>query len=266
LSPKQNGLSVEKIMTQLSVNVNKIATLRNARGGDVPSVLQVSKSLIKFGAFGITVHPRPDERHIRKQDVFNLAAEIAALKTQIPNLEFNIEGYPSADFLQLIENTLPDQCTLVPDPPDVLTSNAGWRLTAEQVATLQPTLQKLKGLNVRSSVFVDPYDVNQEFLNQLSELRPDRTELYTEMYAKAYGTSEQERVTAVYKHSAAQILKLGIGLNAGHDLNQQNLGELIKQIPEIKEVSIGHAFVAEALYDGLQKTTANYLKILSTRP
>ena len=162
-----------------------------------------------------------------------------------------------------MKKTLPDQCTHVPDPPEVLTSNAGWKLNDDQVATLQSTLETLRSASVRSSIFVDPYDVDEVFISKLETLKPDRVELYTEMYAQAFATSEQDQVTAVYKKASDQISKLGIGLNAGHDLNQDNLAHLVTSIPQILEVSIGHAFIAESLYDGLQKTTANYLKILS---
>ena len=249
-------------MTHLSVNVNKIATLRNSRGGDLPNVLKVSQSLIAYGAQGITVHPRPDERHIKRQDVVDLSIEILQQRQRISTLEFNVEGFPSPEFVDLIRMTKPQQCTLVPDPPHVLTSNAGWRLDKSQLQTLLPCLAELKSLGVRSSLFVDPYDVSTEFLEKLRELKPDRVELYTEMYAKAFGTSSQDIVTRVYREASSAILDLGIGLNAGHDLNQLNLGYLIQQIPEIKEVSIGHALIAEALYDGLQMTISNYLKIL----
>ncbi len=252
-----------KRRTKLSVNVNKIATLRNSRGQDTPNVLQVVKDLVSWGVQGITVHPRPDERHIKASDVSEiyefLSAQAKSQKTK--PVEFNIEGYPSADFLQMLKNFTPAQATLVPDPPEVLTSNAGWQV-AKQKLFLRNVLQKIKGMGVRSSLFIDPADFTAADAAALAELTPDRVELYTERFAKAHGTSQAEEVTAEYASCARQILKMGIQLNAGHDLNQKNLGFFIANVPEIEEVSIGHALICESLYDGLKPTIKNYHSIL----
>ncbi|MCB0391035.1 MAG: pyridoxine 5'-phosphate synthase [Bdellovibrionales bacterium] len=245
-------------MTFLSVNVNKIATLRNARGTDKPNLLNVTQDIVTFGAKGITVHPRPDERHITQQDAYELASW---LQKNSPTVEYNMEGYPDERFLKMVYEIRPHQCTLVPDPPEVITSNAGWNVvnTKQQLITV---CEQLKAWKVRSSIFVNPYDVNLNFLEALQEIQPDRVELYTEMYAKAFSTQNQKKVTEVYKNAAQKILELGVELNAGHDLDQQNLKDLIENIPQLKEVSIGHALICEALYEGLEATIKNYLRIL----
>ena len=248
-------------MTKLSVNVNKIATLRNARGQDLPNVVKVSKDIIGFGAHGITIHPRPDERHIKKQDAYDLKVLIDEVRGGGSEIEFNIEGYPSEDFLKLIEDTAPDQCTLVPDPPDVITSNAGWDLTGRS-DLLKDVLARLKSMNVRSSVFLDPADNSDAQWTALSELKPDRIELYTEAFAKSFGNDDLEKVMKGYRTLASRAVECGVELNAGHDLNLENLSTLIEAIPEIKEVSIGHALVCESLYLGFEKTIQGYLKIL----
>lgn len=249
-------------MTKLSVNVNKIATLRNARGQDLPNIVTVSKDIIGFGAHGITIHPRPDERHIKKQDAYDLKVLIEETRSAGNDIEFNIEGYPSEDFLRLIEDTKPDQCTLVPDPPDVITSNAGWNLKQQQ-GLLAEVLSHLKTLNVRSSVFLDPEDNSSEQETALQNLRPDRIELYTEAFAKNFGKSCLQKSLLGYQTLANQALDAGVELNAGHDLNLENLHTLIEAIPEIKEVSIGHALICESLYLGLEATVKCYLEILS---
>ncbi len=241
---------------KLSVNVNKIATLRNARGGDVPNVLQVSRDLLKFGAEGITVHPRPDGRHIRTQDVIELA-ELMSPHTE----EFNVEGYPSQEYIELVKQVRPDQCTLVPDPPDVITSNAGWDFKT-QFETLQELVPKVKECGARISLFIDVHTWEDSFIDKLKDLNVERVELYTESYAKAFGTSEQDEIVKVYAKVAQQIHSAGIGLNAGHDLDSKNLNTLVKAIPQLLEVSIGHAFIADALYWGLEKTTQTYLQAL----
>ncbi len=248
-------------MTQLSVNVNKIATLRNARGQDLPNVVQVSRDIIQWGADGITVHPRPDERHIKRQDVYDLKGLVDESRSKGSVVEFNIEGYPSEDFLRLVENTRPDQCTLVPDPPDVITSNAGWNLKTQK-RLLTDVLLHLKRLNIRSSLFLDPKDNSYEHWEALAGLKPNRIELYTEAFAKNFGTDSYSSVIQGYQALASQAMEAGIGLNAGHDLNLQNLPALIHDIPEIKEVSIGHALICESLYMGLETTLQHYLKIL----
>ncbi len=239
-------------MTKLSVNVNKIATLRNSRGKNNPDVLQVSLDLIKFGAQGITVHPRPDERHIRKADVY-------ALKKAI-TVELNVEGYPSADFMKMIEEVRPAQCTLVPDPPEAITSNAGWNIS-ENEKRLAEVLASLKKWGVRSSVFVDPGTSQHDFA-LLAKLGCNRVELYTEDYADAFGTPYQEKVTNEYLQTAQRAKVEGLGINAGHDLNLKNLNYLVKQISVIDEVSIGHALIADALYHGFEATINAYLECL----
>ena len=245
-------------MTKLSVNVNKIATLRNARGQDMPNVVKVSRDIIGFGAHGITIHPRPDERHIKKQDAYDLRKLIDEVREKGQDIEFNIEGYPSDDFLKLIEDTQPDQCTLVPDPPDVITSNAGWDL-AGRSDLLKDVLGQLKSMNVRSSVFLDPADNSDSQWKALAELKPDRIELYTEAFAKSFGTDEFQGVIKGYKTLSSRAVEAGVELNAGHDLNLENLASLIGAIPEIKEVSIElEAFTAGASIK--LRTQISYLK------
>lgn len=237
-------------MTRLSVNINKIATLRNARGGNLPDVLQAALDIERFGAEGITVHPRPDERHIRRADAYAIAARI--------RVEYNIEGYPAPDHLALIEDIRPAQATLVPDAPDVLTSNAGWKVW-EHTDFLQGVVSHLKKTGARVSLFIDPFDYQDREVEDIVATGADRIELYTEAYAKAYGTPRQAEITEVYRRLADKATAAGLGLNAGHDLNLFNLGPLLAVIPEIAEVSIGHALISDALYYGLEKTVALYL-------
>jgi pyridoxine 5-phosphate synthase len=251
-------------MTLLSVNVNKIATLRNSRGQNFPNVLKVAEDLIACGAHGITVHPRPDERHIKRQDTYDLSAMIMTLKARLPHLEFNIEGYPSDEFMHLIDDLRPDQCTLVPDPPHVLTSNAGWDLTQTKLQ-LREALTTLKNWGVRSSVFLDPCDNSRGQFAALAELGPDRIELYTERFAKDDAQGLGPAALKGYKELAAAAVEAQVGVNAGHDLNLQNLKNLVVGIPEILEVSIGHALICEALYLGFEKTLDQYLIILGHR-
>lgn len=238
-------------MTKLSVNVNKIATLRNARGKNTPDVVESALKILQFGAHGITVHPRPDERHIKWDDVF-------ALKSNIGSVELNIEGYPSNDFLIKVTDVLPAQCTLVPDPPHVLTSNAGWKLHGNE-KVLENALPLLREKNIRISLFIDPATITTQELINFRDMGVDRVELYTEAYADAFGTSQQAEVTAKYKACAQLAESMGLGLNAGHDLNLHNLNALIREIPTIKEVSIGHALVADALDYGWAATIQAYL-------
>ena len=238
-------------MTRLSVNINKIATLRNARGENRPDLLQVAQNILQYGVHGLTVHPRPDRRHILYEDVYVLSS----LFHQNTTAEFNVEGYPSPSFLELIETIKPHQCTLVPDPPHVLTSNAGWNLRANQ-ENLKPVLNALKKWKVRSSLFIDPYEFNAFELEILKKLSPDRVELYTKSYA------DDPSCLNTYVRTSHQILPYNIQINAGHDLNQKNLKSLIQAIPQIKEVSIGHDLICESLYEGLEKTISKYLEIL----
>jgi pyridoxine 5-phosphate synthase len=237
-------------MVKLSVNINKIATLRNARGGDIPSVEKVAVDCERFGAQGITIHPRPDERHIRYADVY-------ALKPLVKT-EFNIEGYPSADFLRIVKEVKPHQVTLVPDGPDVLTSNAGWD-TKANLHMLQDIIAGLKAEGIRTSIFVDTLSVNMEYAAQTGT---DRVELYTEAYAANF-YADKEAAIAPYVAAAKIANELGLGINAGHDLNLDNLKYFKQNIPGLLEVSIGHALIADALYFGLENTIQLYLRQLA---
>jgi pyridoxine 5-phosphate synthase len=234
-------------MTQLSVNINKFATLRNSRGGNLPDVLKAARDCESFGAQGITVHPRPDERHIRYSDVTSLQP--------ILTTEFNIEGNPIESFVNLVLKVHPAQVTLVPDAHDVLTSNAGWD-TKNNTKFLKDICSIFKKEGIRTSVFIDP---NPEMIKYASDTQCDRVELYTEAYAANY-LDNKERAIEPYFIAAETAKKLGIGLNAGHDLNLINLNYFIRTIPYIKEVSIGHALVCDALYLGLENTIRLYLK------
>jgi pyridoxine 5-phosphate synthase len=236
-------------MTKLSVNINKIATLRNARGGNIPNVLQSALDLERFGAQGITVHPRPDERHIRYSDVYELKP---ALST-----EFNIEGYPSKAFLKLVMEICPAQVTLVPDAPDVLTSNAGWD-TIKNQAFLSDIIGSLKEKGIRTSIFVD---ANEEMVRHAVKTGTDRVELYTESYAANYLINKEEAIKP-FVDAALVAKELGLSLNAGHDLSLENLQYFADHIPGLLEVSIGHALISEALYLGLENTVQLYLNKL----
>jgi pyridoxine 5-phosphate synthase len=249
-------------MALLSVNVNKLATLRNARGGNVPNIVQCSKDILDFGAAGITVHPRPDGRHIRTQDVRDLKKMLDAYNTEKGVLcEFNIEGYPNDEFMALAKEIRPEQCTLVPDPPDVITSNAGWKL-AENQDFLKKIVRELKSNGSRVSLFIDVFAWSDIETQALKEIQADRVELYTERYAKSYPTAERDAVTAIYAKVARELSGLGYGINAGHDLSLENSAHLAQKVPEILEVSIGHALIAEALYLGFQETIKRYLQAL----
>ncbi len=242
----------------LSININKVATLRNTRPGNTPCLLECATRLIELGARGITVHPRPDERHIRYQDI----PQLLGLIKPHSQVEFNIEGYPSDKFLSLIEAYPPHQCTLVPDPPEALTSNAGWRL-ARNALLLEQSLQRLHRAKVRSSLFVDPANFSPSELNALKELRPSRIELYTEAFAAAFAqqSAELEHVVAAYVGTARKAHAMHIEVNAGHGLNTQNLGYFLKHVPHIKEVSIGHAFVCESFALGMETGFKNLKQI-----
>jgi pyridoxine 5-phosphate synthase len=234
-------------MTRLSVNINKIATLRNARGGNIPNVLQAAIDCQRFGAEGVTVHPRPDERHIRYQDVRDILPHITT--------EFNIEGYPSKSFIELVLEIKPTQVTLVPDPPDALTSNAGWD-TIKNKELLKKVVSIFKSNNIRTSIFIDS---NAELIKHAADTGVDRVELYTEPYAVNFSTNKAKAVEPFVV--AAQAAKeVNLGLNAGHDLNLDNLNYFITNIPSTLEVSIGHALIADALYFGLENTIQMYLK------
>lgn len=234
-------------MTKLSVNINKIATLRNARGGNNPDVVKCAIDCEKFGAQGITVHPRPDERHITYQDVMNLK--------DVVTTEFNIEGYPDDRYMEIIEKVRPAQATLVPDGPDVLTSCAGWD-TKTHEGKLTEIIAKIKSWGVRTSIFVDP-DV--AMVEGAAKVGTDRIELYTEPYAAVFHT-DKEKAVANYVKAAEKGKALGLGLNAGHDLDLDNLKYLQENIPYLDEVSIGHALICDALYYGLENTIQMYLR------
>ena len=239
-------------MTVLSVNVNKIALLRNSRGRDFPNVIAFAKRVIGLGVKGITVHPRPDERHITRRDIRELTSFLA----DYPGVEFNIEGYPSEDFMELVLNAMPDQCTLVPDAPDQLTSDHGWDISAHK-SLLSNVLGRLRDAGIRSSLFLDP-DV--EMVERVPSVGADRIELYTESYAQAFDSDSQDAVLEKYRVAALRATQLGLGLNAGHDLDLANLGEFLT-IPSILEVSIGHALIVESLDQGVDKVVARYLAL-----
>ena len=243
---------VEITQAKLSVNVNKIATIRNARGGNNPNVLQVALDCERFGAQGITVHPRPDERHIRYSDVIELAQHVTT--------EFNIEGYPSEDFLQLIETVKPHQVTLVPDPPDAITSNAGWDTITHQEYLTQ-IIARIKKTGARVSIFLNP---NPELIPSAKATGTDRIELYTEAYATQFHHNPEQALQP-YIHTAQAAVNVGLGVNAGHDLDLHNLNYMAKNLPGLLEVSIGHALVCDALYLGLQNTIQMYLRALNTQ-
>lgn len=235
-------------MTNLSVNINKVATIRNARGGNMPNLIQVAIDCEKFGAQGITVHPRPDERHIRYKDVYELK--------EVLTTEFNIEGYPSETFMRLVEDVKPAQVTLVPDAPDVLTSNAGWD-TIKYKEELTKIISRLKQ-TCRVSVFVE---ADPEMVKGAKACGADRVELYTESYASEYSECREKAIEKFI--SAAKVAnEEGLGLNAGHDLNLDNLRYFQENIPNLLEVSIGHALISDALYFGLEKTIQLYRKEL----
>jgi pyridoxine 5-phosphate synthase len=232
-------------MIKLSVNINKIATIRNARGGNTPNVVQIAQDCERFGADGITVHPRPDERHIRRKDVYDLKAVLTR--------EFNIEGYPSDDFIQMVLEVKPAQVTLVPDPPHVLTSNAGWDTIANQ-DFLKSVLIKFHDAGIRTSLFIE---TNEDFIEAAAQAGAHRIELYTEDYASGF-SKDPENALAPYAHCAAFAHKLGLGVNAGHDLNLENLEYFSTYVYHLKEVSIGHALISDALYYGLENTIQMY--------
>lgn len=229
---------------KLSVNINKIATLRNARGGNLPDVVLAAQNLELYGAEGITVHPRPDERHIRYDDVRKLK--------EVVKTELNIEGYPGESFLELVEGVNPQQVTLVPDAPDVLTSDAGWDAVRHE-GFLRDTVARLKARGMRVSLFMDT-DLRQ--IDAAARTGADRIELYTERYAAHYARAKE--VVADFAKAGRHAQELHLGVNAGHDLNRENLRFLLEEVPEIIEVSIGHALISDALYYGLQNTVQMY--------
>lgn len=240
-------------MTRLSVNINKIATLRNARGGNVPDVVKVAIDCEKFGAEGITVHPRPDERHITYKDVYDLASKVRT--------EFNIEGYPTRNFVDMVVTVRPTQVTLVPDKPDAITSNAGWD-TVENLQFLSDLINEFKSAGVRTSIFTG---TDPKIIEFAAKTGTDRIELYTEPYANEY-LKNREVAVAPFVEAARIAKKSGLGVNAGHDLSLENLYYLYKNIPWLDEVSIGHALISDALYMGLEETIKAYKNCLKENP
>lgn len=241
-------------MTVLSVNLNKVALLRNARDAGIPSVCEAAEICLDSGAGGVTVHPRPDQRHTRPADVH----ELAALLRSIPGAEFNVEGNPFPEFLELVRHTTPTQCTLVPDAPDALTSDHGWDL-AEQGKRLRPIIEELQSLGIRVSLFLEP---DPQQVQRAREIGADRIELYTEPYARAYGTERMHQVLERFARAAEMAQEVELGVNAGHDLNRENLGRFCATVPGVLEVSIGHALIAYALEVGLHQAVSKYLRIL----
>ncbi|WP_435578257.1 pyridoxine 5'-phosphate synthase [Gilvibacter sp.] len=238
-------------MTRLSVNINKIATLRNARGGNVPNLLQVASDIQDFGAHGITIHPRPDERHIRYQDARDLKAVV--------HTEFNIEGNPVGSFVDLVNEVMPEQVTLVPDSIDVLTSNAGWD-TVKHKDFLTEIIAEFKSKGMRTSIFVDPVAA---MIEGAAEVGTDRIELYTEAFASGYAAGDQQAVKP-YAGCAQLAHELGLGINAGHDLSLDNIAFFAQEVPHLAEVSIGHALISESLYLGLENVVNMYIHKLQS--
>ena len=237
-------------MTKLSVNINKIATLRNARGANVPNLLQLATDIQDFGADGITVHPRPDERHIKYDDVNELKPII--------NTEFNIEGYPNKKFIDLVRNVKPHQVTLVPDKPNAITSNSGWD-TIKNYSFLKEIITELKLNSIRTSIFLDP---NIKFIDSAAKTGADRIELYTEFYSKKFELNPNIAISN-YISTANEAINFGLGINAGHDLNLKNIEFFSSRIPNLLEVSIGHALICESLYLGLENVINLYKSKLS---
>lgn len=236
-------------MTKLSVNINKIATLRNARGGNVPDLLKAASDIQSFGGQGITIHPRPDERHIRYQDARDLK--------KVVYTEFNIEGNPIPEFVELVLDIKPDQVTLVPDAVDAITSNAGWN-TAEHESFLTEVVSEFKRNGIRTSIFMDPVP---SLIEKAADTGTDRIELYTESYAVEYAKGNKDEVRK-YVDAAKKATEFGLGINAGHDLSLDNLSFFVSEVPNVMEVSIGHALISEALYFGLENVIGMYLQKL----
>jgi|TARA_B110000263_G_scaffold33566_1_gene25412 pyridoxine 5-phosphate synthase len=236
-------------MTYLSVNINKIATLRNSRGGDLPDVIKSAIKCQLFGADGITIHPRPDQRHITRNDVYNLKEVITK--------EYNIEGYPSDNFLKLVIDIMPTQVTLVPDASNIITSNNGWD-TVKNYSLLKDVIKEFKKNNIRTSIFINP---KIKMVEGAKLCGTDRVELYTEDYATNYSFNK-EKAIAPYLESAKKATEFGLGINAGHDLSLENLEFFAKEIPDLEEVSIGHALISDAIYLGLENTIQMYKRLL----
>jgi len=241
--------------TELSVNLNKIALLRNARGRDYPSVVDFARRVLETDALGITMHPRPDERHARKTDIF----ELAELLIDYPGKELNIEGNPSEDFMNLVLDVKPHQCTLVPDDPNQITSDHGWDLHND-LNFVKTTVDRINDAGIRSAIFMDPTASDMELAYQSGTTR---VELYTENYAQSYGKSDNDEVLSQYEQTARAAQSLGVQINAGHDLNLDNLENFLLTVPNVLEVSIGHAITIESLNYGFDTTLHKYLEIIS---
>ena len=246
----QSGFFYFCTMTKLSVNINKIATIRNERGGDTPSVTEAAVKIQEFGAHGITIHPRPDERHITRKDVYDLKPLVTT--------EFNIEGNPHRPFIDMVLEVKPEQVTLVPDADDAITSNAGWD-TKKHLDFLTELIAEFKNAGISTSIFLDP---NPEMVEYAAKTGTDRIELYTEAYARDYSINKEQAIRPYYD-TAVAASEYGLGINAGHDLSLDNLKYFSEHIPNLLEVSIGHALISEALYMGMENTVQAYLKRLA---
>jgi len=252
---------MKRVETKLSVNLNKVALLRNQRHVGYPDPIEAGRTVLRAGAHSLTVHPRPDERHIRKSDVMNIAAMIRDEGWAARGVEFNVEGNPFDDFLAIINKVRPDQATLVPDSPDAATSDSGWDVFGE-ADRLKQTIATLKGLGCRVALFMDATDDPAPAMQKAAALGADRVELYTGPYADAFGTADEAALLARYARSAQAALDAGMLINAGHDLTTENLPNLIRALPRLDEVSIGHAFTADALWMGFDATVKAYLTAL----
>jgi pyridoxine 5-phosphate synthase len=249
------GLDAQRGATALSVNLNKVALLRNTRALGIPSVTRMAAIALEAGAHGITVHPRPDERHIRAHDVH----ELAELMRRWPQAEFNIEGNPLHNLMEFVREVRPHQCTFVPDESNQTTSDHGWSFP-QDAGRLRPLIDEARALGVRVSLFMDP---EPTAMRAVRELGADRVELYTQTFARAHGTTDQARVLAGFAATAQAALREGLGLNAGHDLNRDNLTDFLLAVPGVQEVSIGHALIADALELGLSETVKDYLRCIN---
>lgn len=245
-------------MTRLSVNVNKFALLRNSRGGDLPSVLNTARRCLDGGARGITVHPRMDQRHILYRDVY----ELSTLLQEYPQAEFNVEGTPNEKLLEVVLEVRPAQCTLVPDAPGQLTSDHGWKLDADEAALVRPAILRLKDAGIRVSLFIDD---DARVIERVRAVGADAVELYTGPYAFAFAQGEgHRRLLDSYREVAEEALRAGLVVNAGHDLNLINLAPFLQTVPEVAEVSIGHAFICECIESGFDATLEAYLALVSS--
>lgn len=248
-------------MVRFSVNINKLATLRNSRDKNLPNLMHFAKWAIELGVHGITVHPRPDGRHIRDTDLDPLRLLISEKRAIGQDVEFNIEGYPSSEFVERAIGLKPDQVTLVPDPPEALTSNAGWKFAANE-SLLNEIVKRFHAAGIRTSLFLDVATFDDAEMTALQKISPMRVELYTEAYADSFGTPEEDTVVNLFACSALKLAKAGFGINAGHDLSQRNLRRFLESVRQVAEVSIGHAVICESLEHGFADTIHKYLEIV----